>query len=267
MNDQVEHAAAHLRAAERIVWLTGAGISVASGIAPYRGSSDAVWSRFVTEWGTIARFRADRASWWTEYWLKAHGDLVITPDKYKPNAGHLALTQILQARPLDTLITQNIDGLHRAAGAPEERLIEVHGRHDRFCCTNGRCIGTRDLADRVDLSGLPAGEAPRCTLCRAAMRPVVLLFDEQYASHPLYRWEDARRALKNADAIVFVGTSFAVGITQHALDTGRRALRVNINTASAKDFGVDILGLRMLELLGPSEETLPALMTLLVQVL
>lgn len=258
---QIERAAERLRPAARIVWLTGAGISVASGIAPYRGGADAMWSRFVTDWGTIRRFREDPVAWWRDYWLVSHGDLLNKT--FEPNAGHRAIAMLMQKRPLDVVVTQNIDGLHRAAGVPDERLIEIHGRHDRFCCTNMRCPGFRDPVRSVDLSGVAQGHAPRCAACNAHVRPLVLLFDEQYASHRAYRWDEARRAFKHADAIVFVGTSFAVGITEFALHAGRRRTLISVNTESTDDLGLDATALNMGEIVGRSEETLPALAALL----
>lgn len=263
-----ERAAATLRSAERIVWLTGAGVSVASGIPPYRGSSDAVWSRYVTEWGTYAKFRSDPASWWREFWLGAHSVLADRSSPVKPNAGHVALAEIVGARLHDAVITQNIDGLHRASGVPEDRLIEIHGRGDRFGCTNARCPGARQLVSSVDLSGLDRGEIPRCARCSAPMRPIALLFDERYESHPLYRWDDARRLLAAADAIVFAGTSFAVGITDYALGAGiaKRAFLASVNTAPARALGVDDAKAgAIVDVLGRSEEVLPRLARALVQ--
>lgn len=252
---QIEDIAERLRPCERIVWLTGAGISVASGIAPYRHSAAAVWENFTTSWGTIRRFREDPVAWWSEYWLKAHGNLAT--GGYEPNAAHVALTQAILRRPDDVLVTQNIDGLHRAAGVPEERLFEVHGRHDRFCCTNMRCQGFREPFRSVALGD---GIAPRCERCRAHLRPVVLLFDEEYASHPLYRWDEARRAIKRADAIVFVGTSFAVGATKYAYEAarGHRApFYLNINTEPA---GAFMPGAKLVhDLIGRAEDVLPPL--------
>jgi NAD-dependent SIR2 family protein deacetylase len=229
-----------LARAKRVVFLTGAGLSVASGIAPYRKSKDAVWANFVTEWGTIRRFRDDPAAWWREFWIKAHGEPLH--DKH-PNAGHDAITALLAllaAHGHDAVvITQNIDGLHRKAGVPEAQLVEIHGRHDRFICSDATCEGARVPVDAVDLSGLPTGVVPRCARCRAPLRPLVLLFDEMYDSHAAYRMREARRALNDAEAIVFVGTSFSVGITDYAVRAGGvgGAVLVNINPDAVEDHG------------------------------
>ena len=246
---KVGHAIAR---AERVVFLTGAGLSVASGLAPYRKNKDAIWSRFITEWGTIERFHENPAEWWREFWIKAHGDLAKTD--VKPNPGHDAITTMVTRNPEHIVVTQNIDGLHRRAGVPDDQLVEIHGRHDRFVCVDTSCKGNIDAVTNADLSQLDAGKFPRCAICDAPLRPLVLLFDEMYDSHPAYGMRQARRALNDAEIIVFVGTSFSVGITDYALRAGRyaNARLVNVNIESVDGLGFE-------NLVGPSEVVLPAL--------
>ncbi|OGQ22349.1 MAG: hypothetical protein A2138_10500 [Deltaproteobacteria bacterium RBG_16_71_12] len=238
---------------ERLVWLTGAGLSVASGLSPYRKSGDAVWSRFITEWGTIERFHEEPAAWWREFWLKAHADLAHGRP-IAPNAGHEAITRMVAGRPEHLVVTQNIDGLHRKSGVPEQQLVEIHGRHDRFVCTRQGCARVSQPFDAVDLSRVDEGVVPRCDACGEPLRPLVLLFDETYDSHPAYGMRQARRALNDAEVIVFVGTSFSVGITDYAVRAGRyagaRLINVNVEAVGEPGF---------LNLLGPAEATLPAL--------
>jgi NAD-dependent deacetylase len=256
----IADAAAILAQKKHIVFVTGAGISVASGIAPYRASSDAVWSRFVTDWGTLRKFRNHPAQWWTRFWLEAHGDLA-RQDAFQPNAAHVALAGFLNAHPSSWLITQNIDGLHRRAGAPAERTVEIHGRADCFICSNENCRQHLNVVDDVDLSEVGDGIAPECQVCGAPMRPLVLLFDELYESHPRFRARDAQRALAAADAVVFVGTSFSVGITDMAVRAAlfAGATLVNVNVESAASLGHD----GFLDVLGKAEIALPALLTAL----
>src|SRR5688572_524104 len=92
--------------AKRVVYIAGAGLSVASGIRPYRGAPNAVWAEFVTDWGTVRKFREDPAAWWATFWLKSHGD--IFKEAIEPNAGHRALSQLCASCEA-VLITQNID--------------------------------------------------------------------------------------------------------------------------------------------------------------
>jgi NAD-dependent SIR2 family protein deacetylase len=251
--------AADIRDATRVVWLTGAGLSVASGIPPYRRSSEAVWSRFILEWGTTKRFKADPLAWYRDFWLEAHD---IDPTRALPNPGHHALTRIVTARPSDLLVTQNVDGLHGRSGLPAARLVEIHGRHGLYRCTDGGCVRFTDPIEGIDVDAIRAGVVPRCPVCDAVVRPLVLLFDERYDSHPFFRAHDAFSAFGQADVIVFVGTSFSVGVTEMALESGqrRRARLININVepfSHAESWRW--LTLKMRDVLGPAEETLPLL--------
>lgn len=242
---------------EKVVYLTGAGISVASGISPYRKSRDAVWENFIMDWGTAEKLQADPLAWYREFWLKAHPSLREHPDKVQPNPGHDALTRLVFKNQGHQIITQNIDGLHRRSGAPVERVIEIHGRADQFVCSNSRqCSQARTPLAGIDLACIDDGEVPECEVCGAAVRPLVLLFDEMYDAQPAYRAREARRWLNDAEAVVFVGTSFSVGITSMALTAARyaNALLVNVNTEP-----IDDPSLGFVNLVGPSELVLPEL--------
>lgn len=253
LDQELERVAGWIGGARRVVYLCGAGLSVASGIKAYRSGPNALWSEYVVDWGTRARFMADPAAWWTTFWLGGHKQLLSAAPL--PNPGHLALTRLCARKAGDLVITQNIDGLQRAAGLPAAQLIEIHGRHDRFvCASEGECAGGREAVEAVDLSGLASGRPPACARCGAPMRPQVLLFDEYYESQPDYQAHQARRALNDADLIVCVGTSFSVGITSSAIRAAEvsGARLVNINPEPAPFPGVT-------ELRGNAEVVLPAL--------
>jgi NAD-dependent SIR2 family protein deacetylase len=242
-----------LRDARRVVYLCGAGLSVPSGIRAYRSGPNAVWGEYVLEWGTRTKFLEDPAAWWATFWLGAHAE-VLRRD-IRPNAGHEALAALARRDAKDLVITQNIDGLHRAAGHPDAQLIEIHGRHDRFICAgDGGCEGVDDPVPSVDLSRVGQGAFPTCARCGAPMRPMVLLFDEYYDGHPAYQAFRARRALDDADLVVFVGTSFSVGVTSSAIRSAQvsGARVVNVNLEPAPFPGVT-------ELPGGAEVLLPAL--------
>lgn len=253
VNDDVERVAGWLREAGRVVYLCGAGLSVPSGIRAYRTGPEAVWGEYVLEWGTRAKFLDDPAAWWSTFWLGAHAE-VLRSD-IRPNAGHAALARLMARGEQDLVISQNIDGLHRAAGHPDAQLIEIHGRHDRFICAgDGGCDGVDQPKSEVDLSRVAQGEVPACRHCGAPLRPLVLLFDEYYDGHPAFQAHRARRALDAADVIVFVGTSFSVGVTASALRSAdvSGARVVNVNPEPAPFRGAT-------ELPGGAEVVLPAL--------
>jgi NAD-dependent SIR2 family protein deacetylase len=234
-----------------VVYIAGAGLSVASGVRPYRKAPNAIWAEYVTDWGTTAKFFEDPAEWWAKFWLEGHGDLFKAG--VEPNPGHHALARLVKRSANDLLITQNIDGLSRRAGHPEAQLIEIHGRHDRFVCSSADCAG---IESAVDLSRVSEGGFPTCARCGAPMRPLVLLFDEYYDSHEAFQAHRARRAIGDADVLVFVGTSFSVGITDYALRSvdvsGAKVASVNVEPAPRHRA-------RILDVLGPSQDVLPAL--------
>lgn len=254
----IELVARWIRDARRVVYLCGAGLSVPSGIRAYRTGPAAVWGEYVLEWGTRSKFLADPAAWWKTFWLGAHAE-VLRRD-IAPNEGHRALVKLVSRAADDLVITQNIDGLHRAAGHPESKLIEIHGRHDRFiCASDSDCLGVTAPVDRVDLTGLEQGRAPVCVRCGAPMRPLVLLFDEYYDGHEQYQAHRARRALDDAEVLVFVGTSFSVGITSSAIRSAQvsGAEVVNVNLEKAPRLGVPVA-----ELNDGAEVVLPKLAAL-----
>jgi NAD-dependent deacetylase len=239
--------------ARRVVFLCGAGLSVPSGIRAYRSGPNAIWGDHVLEWGTRTKFLDDPALWWREFWLQAHGDLF---KKFEPNAGHRALAKFMARNEKHLVVTQNIDGLHRLAGHPEAQLIEIHGRHDRFICSSeGGCEGIDQPLSEVDLSRVAENVIPKCRFCGAPMRPNVLLFDEHYDSHEAFQAWRAKKAMNDADVLIFVGTSFSVGITSYAVRcadvSGAVAINVNLEPSP-------IGGLR--DLLGGAETVLPALL-------
>jgi NAD-dependent SIR2 family protein deacetylase len=239
MDATVERVARWIQDARAVVYLCGAGLSVPSGVRAYRSGPDAVWGEYVLEWGTRAKFLSDPASWWKTFWLGAHAEVLRTD--LSPNPGHRALVELMRRTPKDLVITQNIDGLHRAAGHPDAQLIEIHGRHDRFiCASDGGCEGIDAPRESVDLSRVGEGIFPTCERCQAPMRPLVLFFDEYYDGYAAFQAHRARRALNDAEVIVFVGTSFSVGITSTAIRSAQvsGAEVVNVNLERAPFDGV-----------------------------
>ena len=242
--------------------VTGAGISLASGIPTFRGTDpDAVWKHDVTELGTRRYFEQDPVGSWR--WYLGRFDVVFGK---APNEAHHALRTIEKwhtGRGGEfTLVTQNIDGLHEAAQS--ENLIKVHGSADRVRCSRNGCefgapSGSLERA-RFDITSFvdtPSVETlPRCPACNTLLRQHVLWFDEYYDEHDSYRWRDVTRAALDADLVLFVGTSFAVGVTdlylRYALDISVPCFAIDPGEASAPHRDVTMIR-------EPGEDYLPSL--------
>lgn len=263
MNDAADTLARRLDAvgSGHLVVVTGAGISLASGIPTFRGTDpDAVWKKDVTELGTRRFFEADPAGSWS--WYTSRFDVVL--DK-KPNPAHHALAALERWHTARSgrflLITQNVDPLHERAGS--ERLVKVHGSADRVRCTRQGCEhgaprGSLARAD-CDMAAFArepvARNLPRCPACGSLLRQHVLWFDEFYDEHADYQWGRVLLAAQTLDCLLFVGTSLSVGVTdlllRAALEIGRPVLAVDPGAARPPDPRVTMLR-------APSEDLLPA---------
>ena len=214
-----------LRSIDRglLLVVTGAGVSAASGIATFRGPEpDAIWKEADVSLATAETFRRDPVRQWRWY-LERFRAL----DGARPNAAHGALVCLEawhEARGgRFLLVTQNIDGLHAAAG--QRRLIEVHGTAARLRCSrSGYRFGTPEGSlprGDFDLEAFRADpdleRLPVCPQCGSLLRAHVLFFDELYDEHRDYRFDEVCDAARLAAAVLFVGTSFAVGVTDLVL--------------------------------------------------
>jgi NAD-dependent deacetylase len=158
-----------IRECSPVIALTGAGISVPSGIPDFRSPGTGLWASVdPMEIAHIDAFHRDPRRFWSFY-----GQRFQALDGKRPNAAHLALALLEREGMLDAVVTQNIDGLHARAGTRD--LIEVHGTIAHSSC---RACGRRyPLGEvRARLASDPAG-VPRCD-CGAALRPDVVLFGE-----------------------------------------------------------------------------------------
>ncbi len=207
----------------RLFVLTGAGISTASGIPDYR-DADGAWKRPPpVQFGDFARDPAVRRRYWARSllgWPAFSGAA--------PNAAHRALARLEQAGRVSQLVTQNVDGLHQAAGS--RRVIDLHGRLDALVCLDCAHGGDRhafqhELAARnpafaelaagaapdgdADLDGVDfdAFDLPGCPACGGRVKPDVVFFGEGV---PRARVEAAYAALATADALLVVGSSLMV---------------------------------------------------------
>jgi NAD-dependent deacetylase len=201
-------------AAERVVVLSGAGISTDSGIPDFRGPQG-VWTRnpLAEKMSNIHYYLADpevrRASW--------QNRLSSPAWRAQPNAGHLALVSLEKRNKLHALITQNIDELHQIAGNSPGRVIEVHGTMRKFMCWGCGMRGPMQLV----LERVRAGEAdPHCRDCGGILKSDTISFGQQLVPEVIDR---AMAAAGEADLFLAVGSSLQVYPVAGAVDIARGA--------------------------------------------
>lgn len=213
-DDAIRQAHALVVSGERVVVLTGAGISTDSGIPDFRGPQG-VWTKNpeLEKASTILNYVADDALR-RRVWQRR---LELASLEVKPNAGHRAVLSLAEQGRLRAVVTQNIDGLHQSAGHPDGSVIEVHGNN-----TWARCIDCRArtrMAEQV--ARVAAGDPdPRCTECGGVVKGDVILFGEMLDTEVI---EAAFRAAEECDVLLAVGTTLAVGPVNRIVPTARRA--------------------------------------------
>jgi NAD-dependent deacetylase len=242
LEDALERAVHALRGAERLCALTGAGVSAESGVNTFRGAGGLWEGHRVEDVATPEAFRRDPELVWKFYNARRAGLRTV-----RPNPGHDALVALERrwTPARFTLVTQNVDGLHRAAGS--ETVLEIHGNIRRVRCTG--CL-------RIDDRGLDAlPDLPTCADCSALLRPDVVWFHEML---PEAIWRAAAAALGACGCLLVVGTSAVVypaaGLIDSALELGKAVIEVNPEPAAQGD---------VIRLGGPSGQILPRLVRLL----
>lgn len=198
----LDELAALLRDARQIVVLTGAGISTESGIPDFRGPQG-LWTKDpkAERKATLQHYVADAEHRRTVWRNRAAGDMF---QGQAPNAGHRALADLERKASLHTLVTQNVDGLHQAAGSSPAIMIEIHGTvHDAKCLSCGWRGPMEETLDRVR-----AGEEdPTCLECGGMLKSATISFGENLVAADLGR---AQQAASRADVFLAVGTSLGV---------------------------------------------------------
>ncbi len=194
----VERLAELVREADSVVALTGAGISVPSGIPDFRSPGTGLWANVdPMAVAHIDVFRRDPTRFWSFY-----GSRFDALDGKEPNDAHRALATLEERGLLDAVVTQNIDRLHRKAGTSS--LVEVHGTIDHSSCL---ACGLQFPLDVVrERLGAAADGVPRCD-CGAPLKPDVVLFGELLPEAALAR---ASALAAEADVLLCVGSSLEV---------------------------------------------------------
>ncbi len=228
-----------LKDAESIVTFTGAGVSAESGVPTFRGD-DGIWKKLKPE--ELASFDAfiqnPELVW---EWYKQRKQIVSS---VQPNSGHFALAEMQRYYKNFTVITQNIDNLHRRAGSSV--VHELHGNIER-----NYCIGCGKYYTNEEI--LRFKHAPRCLKCNGMIRPDVVWFGELL---PEEEWKESISAAQRADVFFSIGTSSVVypaaSIPKLAQNSGAFIVEINIEPTELTSFADETI-------FGKSGEVLPQL--------
>ena len=239
-------AARLLAGARKALALTGAGVSVPSGIPDFR-SPGGLWTRFdPMRVATAQALRSDPAAVWE--FMAAAMDLL---GRARPNPAHAALAELERRGLLAGVVTQNIDGLHQAAGS--RQVVEYHGSAARFSCTGCGRPQAREAVPGLLARGVP----PRCPECGAAVRPDVVFFGEGI---PAAAVAGSEALLDGADLVLIVGTSGEVApantIPLRVARAGGAVVEVNLGPTAYGE-------LADVRLDAPAERVLPRILELL----
>ena len=209
-----------------IVILTRAGVSVASGIAPFRGPGGLWTDRDIERCATAHALRSHPEVVW-EAFAELRRKAAVT----EPNATHYALAELEKHRPNTVVLTQNIDGLHQAAGS--HNVVELHGNIHRTRCT--KC-SVKPYKDKTI-------EYRTCERCGAPLRYDIILFEESLDPEVM---EAAYKALAECDLFIAAGTSGIVwpsaGFAEIASRAGARTVLVNLETLPTRWFEEQLVG-------------------------
>jgi NAD-dependent deacetylase len=224
----IERTAHDILDSHKTIALTGAGISVESGIPDFR-SAGGLWSKYdPEEYAHINAFRSNPAKVWQM--IKEMMELVLGVE---PNPAHVALGELEQMGLLSSIITQNVDGLHQRGGSKE--VIEFHGSNQWLVCLQ---CGYRQEAVFVSFKEIP----PRCPQCNSILKPDVVFFGEPIPQEAQARsFEEAR----TCEVVLVIGTSAVVypaaGIPTTAKQSGAKIVEINMEPTPLTGFISDYL--------------------------
>lgn len=222
MVDELRRVRDWIEAAERVVVLSGAGISTDSGIPDFRGPRG-LWTRNpgAEKMATLDHYMGDpevrRRAW--------RGRLEALAGEREPNAGHRAIVALERRGKLHTLITQNVDGLHQQAGSSPDLVVEIHGTVREVVCMACHERGPMETAlERVRASE----DDPACRTCGGILKSATISFGQGLVAEDLER---AERAAESCDLLLAVGSTLSVfpiaGVVPLAARAGARIVIAN----------------------------------------
>jgi NAD-dependent deacetylase len=217
--EEIERARKLVVSSKKIVALTGAGISVDSGIPDFR-SEGGLWQRYDPhEYATIESFNRNPIKFWT-----MGRELAETILQAEPNSAHRGLTKLESDKKLIGIITQNIDNLHQTAGS--KRIVELHGNYLRAHCLQcGKEYVGEEVHQRVVNGEIP----PKCDSCKGVLKSEAVLFGEPL---PEKAMGEAIALCREADLMIVIGSSLtiypAAYLPQLAKNSGAKIILVNL---------------------------------------
>lgn len=230
----LQEAAQLLARSGKTLALTGAGVSTESGIPDFR-SAGGLWSRYDPgEYATLGAFKKNPEKVWKM--LVELGEVMDVD----PNPGHYALAELENQGGLAAIITQNVDGLHQAAGS--QNVVEFHGSGKTYSCLT---CGSKYLRGQVIEMEMPpkcinTSQGPRCGMI---LKPDVVFFDEMIPPHALL---ETRRLTENVELILVIGTSCEVfpasEIPWQIRQNGGKMIEINLEPASGLNPDISISG-------------------------
>ena len=222
IDEKITEVAGWIRDAQRVVVLTGAGISTDSGIPDFRGPNG-VWTKNpgAEKQATLQHYMGSRDVRVAAWQNRLHSPMWDA----EPGPGHLALATLEQKGRLDTLVTQNIDSLHHKAGSSPDRIVEVHGNVREVVCM---ACGDRAPMERA-LERVAAGEEdPPCQDCGGILKSATISFGQNLEPEVIARADAAARA---SDCFLAIGTSLTVFpvayLPEYALSAGAKLVILN----------------------------------------
>jgi len=227
MPDKIKEAAAIIKGARSLTAFTGAGISVESGIPPFRGK-DGLWSKYDPKFIEIGFFTSDPKTSWAEIKKIFYSSMKSAA----PNPAHKALAELERKRMLTGIITQNIDNLHQAAGS--KNVLEFHGTVKYLVCTS---CGKRFPLAETDLKP----DLPSCPACGGLLKPDFVFYGEGI-NREVYR--ASLDLASGSDVMLVIGTSGEVmpacGLPVLVKENGGKIIEINTLPSSYTDSITDI---------------------------
>lgn len=187
-----------IKKSNRIVSLSGAGISTEAGVPDFRGPGGMWDDPTLLQQMTASGFRRN-----PEGFYRASTNLFSTISSAEPTLAHQMLVRLEQLGKIEGIVTQNIDGLHRAAGST--KVFELHGTYRTGHCT--KCPAGYQMMDFYRAIEEGRLQAPHCTACNAVIKPDVVLFEDLL---PVDAWQGAVDAVNNCDLMLVLGSSLVV---------------------------------------------------------